>query len=183
MLRKSVQTQPTGSAVKTRPQLRLLFSRLLLVLGGIVIALVIAELCLRLSGFTYFNPYIVDADVGYSLRPGAEGWWQKEGHTYIKINSHGFRDLEHTIEKPTGTFRIAILGDSFAEALQVPLEKTFWSEMEPKLQHCPQLAKQKGRDPQFWGFYFFDCSRTHSLAKAGLAILAGFDRAAHHDGK
>jgi hypothetical protein len=112
-------------------------------LGGILVGLLIAELCLRLSGFTYFNPYMVDPDVGYSLRPGVEGWWQREGLTYIKINSQGFRDREHTIEKPPGSLRIAILGDSLAEAFQVPLEKAFWSVMERKLQECPQTEKRK----------------------------------------
>ncbi|MGH9968960.1 MAG: SGNH/GDSL hydrolase family protein [Pyrinomonadaceae bacterium] len=112
-------------------------------MSGILVGLLIAELCLRLSGFTYFNPYMVDVDVGYSLRPGVEGWWQREGLTYVKINNQGFRDREHTIEKPPGSLRIAILGDSFAEAFQVPLEKAFWSVMERKLQECPQAKKRK----------------------------------------
>ncbi len=43
--------------------------------------------CPRVAGFTYFNAYIVDQDVGFSLRPNAEGWWRKEGLTYVKINS------------------------------------------------------------------------------------------------
>src|SRR6266542_6088367 len=136
-------TQTTGSAVRLRPRLRRNFARLLLIFGGILVALMIAEVALRVSGFTYFNPYIVDQDVGYTLRPGAEGWWKKEALTHVKINSHGFRDLEHTIAKPPGTLRVAILGDSFAEAFQVPLEKTFWSVMEQKLQECPQAARSK----------------------------------------
>lgn len=136
-------TESTGSAARVRRRLRLRFARLLMLVGGILVALLIAEVALRLSGFTYFNPYMVDADVGYSLRPGVEGWWQREEITYVKINSHGFRDREHTIEKPPGTLRIAILGDSLAEAFQVPLEKAFWSVMERKLQECPQAEKRK----------------------------------------
>jgi hypothetical protein len=127
----------------SRPRLRLLFARLLLLFGGIFVALLIAEVALRVSGFTYFNPYIVDQDVGFALRPGAEGWWQKEARTYVKINSQGFRDREHSFAKPPGSLRIAILGDSFAEAFQVPLEKTFWSVMERKLEECPQLTTSK----------------------------------------
>lgn len=106
-------------------------------------ALLIVEVGLRISGFTYFNPYILDQDVGSALRPGAEGWWKKEGLTYVKINSHGFRDREHTFEKPPGTIRIAVLGDSFTEAFQVPLEKTFWSVLERRLQECPQAGGSK----------------------------------------
>lgn len=137
----------TGSTAKLRPRLiprlGLRRARLLLLIGGILVALLIAEVALRVSGFTYFNPYIADRDVGYSLRPGAEGWWQKEGLTYVKINSHGFRDREHTIAKPPDTLRIAVLGDSYGEAFQVPLENAFWSVMERKLQECPQAARSK----------------------------------------
>lgn len=128
-----------------RPEARLrqLAARLCLIVGGIVFALLVAEIGLRIFGFKYFNPYIVDRDVGFSLRPGAEGWWKREGLTYVKINSHGFRDREHAIAKPSDTFRIAILGDSYAEAFQVPLEKTFWSIMEQRINQCPQRPRSR----------------------------------------
>jgi hypothetical protein len=50
------------------------------------------------------------------------------------------RDREHTKQKPANTFRIAVLGDSFAEARQVPIEDTFWVFLEKKLQECPGIA-------------------------------------------
>ena len=136
-------TESTGAPkrVRLRKQSRLV--RLLLVAGAILVALLIAEVALRVSGFSYFNTYVADQDVGYSLRPGAEGWWKKEGLTYVKINSQGFHDREHTLAKPPGTLRIAVVGDSFTEALQVPLENAFWSVMEPKLQECLQRASSK----------------------------------------
>jgi len=136
-------TESTRAAAKRRFQPRLLLARLLLVAGGILVGLSIAEVALRVSGFTYLNPYIVDRDVGFSLRPGAEGWWKQENLTYIKINRNGLRDIEHAIAKPPDTLRIAVLGDSFAEAFQVPLEKTFWSVMERKLQECPKITGSK----------------------------------------
>lgn len=106
-------------------------------------ALLTAEVALRISGFTYFSPYMVDADLGYSLRPSAEGWWNKEGLSYVKINSQGLHDREHTTAKPPNTIRIAVVGDSFTEALQVPLERSFCSVMERKLQECPQPTNSK----------------------------------------
>ncbi len=51
----------------------------------------------------------------------------------IEINSFGFRDKEFAREKPAGTFRIAVLGDSQEEALQVPLEATWQKVMEREL--------------------------------------------------
>ena len=136
-------TRRTVSTVRLRSRSRLLFAKVVLVIVGVIAGLLVAEAGLRLYGFNYFNPYIVDQDLGHSLRPNAEGWWNREGLTYVKINSQGFRDREHSVAKPPDTFRIAILGDSFAEAFQVPSEKTFWSVIEAKLQQCPQTAKKK----------------------------------------
>lgn len=91
---------------------------------------------MRLLGYSYPNLYTTDQTRGFALRPGAEGWWRKEGEAYIRISSEGLRDREHTKQKPPGTLRIAVLGDSFAEALQVPMEKTFWAVMERQFQEC-----------------------------------------------
>ena len=35
------------------------------------------------------------------------------------------REPNLTIAKPVGTYRIAVLGDSMVEGLQVPIEETF----------------------------------------------------------
>lgn len=110
--------------------------RFLAVLGGVSVGLLIAEVGLRVAGFRYLNLYCEDPYVGFALRPGAEGWWQREGNTYIKISSAGLRDREHTLSKPPDTLRVAVLGDSFAEALQVPSQDAFWSVAERKLEGC-----------------------------------------------
>jgi hypothetical protein len=51
----------------------------------------------------------------------------------VTISRDGLRDRIHTLEKPADVFRIAILGDSYAEALQVPVESAFWAVMEQTL--------------------------------------------------
>jgi len=43
----------------------------------------------------------------------------------VRINSEGLRDREHPRHKPAGTVRVAVPGDSYAEALQVPLGDAF----------------------------------------------------------
>src|SRR4030095_14315891 len=70
------------------------------------------------------------------LRPNTSGWYGKEGHAYVTINSQGLRDRERPIEKPPSTYRILVLGDSYVEALQVDIEKTFWRLLEKRLQEC-----------------------------------------------
>ncbi|HEX8145390.1 MAG TPA: SGNH/GDSL hydrolase family protein [Pyrinomonadaceae bacterium] len=117
--------------------------RQLKVVGVLLAALLFAELGLRLVGYSVPSLYMTDTERGLALRPGAEGWWRKEGEAYIKINSDGLRDREHVKQKPPGTLRIAVLGDSWAEAFQVPMEKSFWAVMERKLSECERLGGMK----------------------------------------
>lgn len=58
---------------------------------------------------------------------------QGEFNNLITINSNGFRDLEFKTDKEEGVFRIAVLGDSFEEALQVHLSKSWQKIMAEKL--------------------------------------------------
>jgi hypothetical protein len=138
-----------STSTKTLAQKRTALRRLILILTSLVLGLILAEIGLRLAGFSYFNPYIVDRDLGFTLRPNAEGWWTKEGLAYIKINSDGLRDVEHSFKKPDNTIRIAVLGDSFSEALQVSIENTFWSVMQRQLQ--PSLGA-RGKNVEVLNF-------------------------------
>lgn len=113
-----------------------ILAKLLLIGFGIFIGSLLAEITLRVIGYSYPEFYRPDVVRGYSLRPGAEGWYRKEGQSFVRISSDGLRDREHSKEKPPNTFRIAILGDSYPEALQVPLENAFWMVMQEKLQAC-----------------------------------------------
>jgi hypothetical protein len=51
----------------------------------------------------------------------------------------GYWDSEHEIAKPAGTFRIAVLGDSFAEARQVAQEESeaLWNWAKVRLSGHP----------------------------------------------
>lgn len=100
------------------------------------VALALGEGALRVAGFSYPNFWTPDPVTGTALRPGVEGWQREEGAAYIKVNSQGLRDREHKVAKADGTYRIAILGDSYAEALQVDIERTFWFLLGQKLQGC-----------------------------------------------
>jgi len=54
----------------------------------------------------------------------------------VEVNPAGFRDLPRVRAKPPGTFRIAVLGDSQTEALQVEREETFAAVLEEELSSC-----------------------------------------------
>jgi SGNH hydrolase-like domain, acetyltransferase AlgX len=78
--------------------------------------------------------YEPDPYIGWKGIPGKEMQYKKgQVASFIKINSHGFRDKERSPEKPTGVFRIVVLGDSFTAASQVLLEQTFPYLLETKL--------------------------------------------------
>jgi hypothetical protein len=110
--------------------------RLTLVFLGVLIGAVVAEAGLRIAGYSYSGFYMPDSIRGHALIPNREGWYRKEGEAYVRINSDGLRDREHSKTKPQNTFRIAVLGDSYAEAFQVSLEQAFWANMEQKLRSC-----------------------------------------------
>jgi hypothetical protein len=115
-------------------------AKLLLGLAAFAFAMLVAEVALRIIGFTNLNPYITDRYTGFSLRPNTEGWWHGEGTTYIRTNSDGLRDREHTKAKPPNTIRIAVLGDSFTEAFDVDMPDAWWAVMEKRLQGCGAFA-------------------------------------------
>jgi hypothetical protein len=108
-------------------------TKLALILFGLLMGVIIAELGLRAAGYSYPGFYMPDATRGHALVPGMEGWYRKEGEAYVRINSAGQRDRERTKAKPADTIRIAVIGDSYAEAFQVPVEQAFWAILEDKL--------------------------------------------------
>jgi hypothetical protein len=128
-----------------------LLSKLIVSALGLFAGLLLAEAGLRVAGYSYPSFYILDPHRGWAYRPGAEGWFVKEGRAYIRINREGFRDVDHTVTKPENTIRIAILGDSFAAALQLPIESTFWYMLEKDLAGCEAFVNQKVEVLNFGG--------------------------------
>jgi hypothetical protein len=123
--------------MKPKPsRTRRLFAKLLLILFGFLLGGTLAEIVLRVAGYSYPEFYTLDQSRGYALRPGAEGWYRKEGEAHVRINSDGLRDREHSLTKPPDTIRIAVVGDSYPEALPVSLEQAFWWVMGRKVQEC-----------------------------------------------
>jgi hypothetical protein len=72
---------------------------------------------------------------GWVLRPGTTGEVTTENKQHVHINSNGFHDKERTLATPIDTVRIAVLGNSWTEAMQIPLDKTFPSLLEKKFSH------------------------------------------------
>jgi hypothetical protein len=125
------------------PRLKTIGINTLLSLGGIVFALGVMEIALRILGVSYPSFYRPEEQRGHALIPNLSGLWTHEGRGEVKINSDGLRDGEHIVPKPPQTYRIAVLGDSFAEAIQVDAPQAFWAVMEQELSQCPALEGQR----------------------------------------
>jgi hypothetical protein len=117
-----------------------------------------------LFDFSYpvFDDY--DETRGFRLRPGKQGWYRAEGEAYLSINSLGYRDHEHDRIKPENAFRIAVLGDSFAEARQVPLEETFWYRLGGLLEAC-RFANGKRMEMLNFGIGGYNTSQEYLTLK------------------
>ncbi len=126
-----------------------------LTLGGLFMGVVIGEIGLRaaqVEGYPKIGDFVdsaptvfhtSDPNLGWKLKPGASGEWNGEGASLVQVNSEGLRDRERTKAKPPNTLRVAVLGDSFTEAIHVPVEQTFWSKLERKLGNCEAIKGRK----------------------------------------
>jgi hypothetical protein len=115
----------------------------------VLTGLALTEMGMRVAGVSFPQFYRPDTLLGQVGLPEAEGWHTQEGGSYLRINAAGFRDRDHPIEKPPGRRRIAVLGDSFADARHVELEETFWSVAQRDLAGCPAVA---GEPPEILNF-------------------------------
>jgi hypothetical protein len=108
-------------------------------------AIFLASIELVLHAYAFARPaYDVvflqpDRFVGWTQVPNLRWRWTgtsfaaREFSVPIQTNALGFRDRDHAIARPAGTARIALIGDSFLEALQVPFEETAGALLEAKL--------------------------------------------------
>jgi hypothetical protein len=84
------------------------------------------EVAVRATGYSAPFWYRPDAQLGWTLRPGVQG----------KINSAGFRDREHSLDKPDDVFRVAVLGDEHSEGKLLERQDTWWWQLGERLEGC-----------------------------------------------
>jgi hypothetical protein len=110
---------------------------------GVMAAILFFEIVIRLTPYAEPHTVTYDAVRGWQLIPGGSGWHRTERRQWITINRAGLRDVNHSLKKSPGTFRIAVLGDSYAEADVVPMRDAFWWVMQQRLRACPALAGRR----------------------------------------
>ncbi len=111
--------------------------RATLAVATLLVSFLVVEIALRVIGYAAPDWYQLDTRLGWSLKRHKHGWSFTEGERIaIYINSAGMRDREHPLDKPDGTYRIAVLGDDYSEAFQVPIQRTWWWRLPRALDAC-----------------------------------------------
>ncbi len=104
----------------------------------------------------------------YEYRPnyGADKTPFNRGHRGFATNSAGFRDDEHPLEKPPGSVRIAVLGDSIAAGTNNPRrEDVFPERLEALLNRSPDDVRYEVLNFGVGGY--------HTLQEAELLRVKG----------
>ena len=122
----------------------------MIAITGVILVAVLAGAEVYLRAFNKFPksqiavPRRFIPGVGFQYEPHAQLRWTNglDFWSIQRTNSLGFADREPTIPKAVGTFRILLVGDSFVEALQVPLRQKLQSLLDEEL-------KQKFRERNF----------------------------------
>ncbi len=84
----------------------------------------------RHAGDTHFKRYLDPASstgLFHDLAPGATGYLKG---ALFSVNDHGMRDRPFPLKKPAGTFRVAVLGDSYTMGPGVELESIYPKRLE-----------------------------------------------------
>jgi hypothetical protein len=71
-----------------------------------------------------------DPEIVWELKPGLRTWHKL---ARFETNAEGLRDRARSVAKPPGTFRVAVVGDSFTMGSGVALAETYHARLERTL--------------------------------------------------
>lgn len=127
------QTMQKQAAVAERRSFGAVVRFILVVLVWQAIAIGFTECVLFIGGLGEEEIFKFDPQIGFEHFPDKRVTWRSEGFARSYFNSDGMREPNLTVEKPADVYRIALLGDSMVESLQVPIEETFGQILQRQL--------------------------------------------------
>lgn len=97
------------------------------------VGLLLLEPILALAGVADDEVMDIDTLTGWAPMPNRSYTYRTEGYARATINSHGMRDIERSVAKPSNTYRIVVMGCSLTEGNQVPIGETYCQILEKQL--------------------------------------------------
>ena len=111
-----------------------LAGNLALLTVGIVVSFLLCEVVLRLLNVSYPVYVWTDPIRGVAHIPSVKSKRKSpDGQSWIEINADGMRGPDVSPTAAPGTYRVALLGDSFIEAFEVPYARTVGELVEKRL--------------------------------------------------
>lgn len=121
--------------------------RALLAAGGVVAALLLLEVTVRLARWAplpvQVRALVRDEVIDFRFAPGSVRRGRSEHGEFRFTHAHnrlGFRDAEHAEARPPGTRRIVALGDSFTYGIGADYDDTYLVRLEAALNARPDAA-------------------------------------------
>lgn len=127
------QKQETKPFVRTQSKTNALTMLFAFVVWQLI-AILFVEGLLFCAGLGEEEIFKFDPELGSKHMTNKRVTWRTEGYAVSYLDADGMREPNLTIAKPANTYRVALLGDSMVEGLQVPIEKTFGQLLSNQMQ-------------------------------------------------
>lgn len=124
-----IQSTPVSARTERRAH-RLWWQTAIEAAALVIVGIAGLELVLNTAGVGVEEILQPDAEMGVKHIPNKPVVWRMEGYSNDKFSSAGLRDVEHSLVKPANVYRIALLGDSATEGLQVPMGNTYAAALQ-----------------------------------------------------
>lgn len=123
---------------------------------------ILLEILFSWSGVGEQECLKIDPLLGFNHFSNKDITWRREGFSRLRFNAHGMQDREYTEEKPAETIRIAVIGDSYVEALQVAREENFCSKLESQITDwLRQYSREEKVEVMNFGIQAHNLSQTY----------------------
>lgn len=142
------------------------------VLASLVIVVLLLEAIFAWAGVGEQEFLRIDANRGFAPMENKSVTWRSEGFSRVKFNSFGMQDKPRSLVKSPDTLRVAIVGDSWVEALQVDREKNFCSILERLLNESEgkrAASEKNGVEKRTWEVLNFGVS-SYNLGQVYIQV-------------
>lgn len=136
-------TQLSNEPRKATRVLRTIIKNVVWFVSTLVVSLFVLEVAFRACGIGGEEYLKMDPVVGFTHMENKPIIMRSEGWSYDSTNSVGIRDYDFPIKVARNVHRVAFLGDSKTESLQVPIKDNFAKVIERRLNEEIKLDDEK----------------------------------------